>query len=90
MAARSHIQLTEYQHYLLLILLFVEECDYRYSTYVGWRFLVDLVTFLVGISCVKCDKMLLLSAFQHYFPSTYQIEFKELTMTTVIIYNKYS
>ena len=52
------------------------------------RFLGNLVTFLVGRSCVRCDKMWLLSASQHHFPATYQIEFKELTMTTVIVDNK--
>lgn len=29
---------------------FEDKCDYRHSTYVGWRFLCNLVTFLVGKS----------------------------------------
>ena len=41
----------------LLILLLVKECDYTHSTHVGWRILGNLVTFLVGKSCVKCDEM---------------------------------
>ena len=44
---------------------------------------------MVCKSCVKCDRMWLLSASQHHFPATYQIEFKELTMTTTIVDIKY-
>ena len=82
------IHLFGYQSVNPLILLLVKKCDYVPQRYLKGRFSLDLVTFLVGESCVKCDKMRLLSASQHHFPVTYQIEFKELTKTTVIVDNK--